>query len=142
MQNVGYIVREKVKALDDTGHEECILALRLHGERFGIRVQEFRGLLEEGIPARVERIRRNWRVFLDGVEGTASLSQSGKAVNLEFLTGGRYTVARKSLQALLSGDAAFAMIAEIPGGTQPVVPLRRQPFSYQQRFPYPAPATG
>jgi hypothetical protein len=142
MQNVGYIVREKVRALDDAGHEECILALRLHGERFGIRVQEIRGLLEEGVPARVERIRRNWRVFLDGVEGTASLSQSGKAVNLEFLTGARFTVARKSLQALLSGDAAFAMIAEIPGGPQPLVPLRRPPFSYQQRFTPTAPATG
>jgi hypothetical protein len=142
MQNVGYIVREKVRALDDAGHEECILALRLHGERFGIRVGEVRGLLEEGVPARVERIRRNWRIFLDGVEATASLSQSGKAVNLEFVTGGRYTVARKSLQALLTGDAAFAMIAEIPGGPQPLVPLRRQPLSYQQRFPFPSSAAG
>jgi hypothetical protein len=142
MQNVGYIVREKVKALDNTGHEECILALRLHGERYGIRVREIRGLLDEGVPARVERIRRNWRVFLDGVEGTASFSQSGKAVNLEFLTGAKYTVARKSLQALLAGDAAFAMIAEIPVGTPAVSPLRRGPFSYQQRFPFTAPATG
>ncbi|MDD1658527.1 MAG: hypothetical protein LUQ41_08765 [Methanomicrobiales archaeon] len=142
MQNVGYIVREKILALDDTGHEECILALRLHGERYGIRVREVQGLLGEGVPARVERIRRNWRIFLDGVEGTAALSQSGKAVNLEFLTGARYTVARKSLQALLSGDTTYAMIAEIPGGAQPLVPLRRPPFSYQQRFPFTAPATG
>ena len=142
MQNVGYIVREKILALDDTGHEECILALRLHGERFGIRVREVRDLLGEGLPARVERIRRNWRVFLDGVEGTASLSLSGRAMNLEFPTGAKYTVARKSLHALLSGDAAFAMIAEIPGGVPAVPPLRRGSFSYQQRFPYPTSATG
>jgi hypothetical protein len=83
MENVGYILMDRSRVLDGEGNEEEVLSVSIRGIRFGIRVAEMEALLEGGGPARVERLRRNWRFYLDGVEGVAELSRSGKAVNLE-----------------------------------------------------------
>jgi hypothetical protein len=83
MENVGYILMDRSRVLDGEGNEEEVLSVSIRGIRFGIRVTEMEALLEGGGPARVERLRRNWRFYLDGVEGVADLSRSGKAVNLE-----------------------------------------------------------
>ncbi|HVN65842.1 MAG TPA: hypothetical protein VMT31_04410 [Methanomicrobiales archaeon] len=152
MENVGYILMDRSKVLDGDGNEEEILSLSLRGRRFGIRAPELAALLEGGDPARVERLSRNWRCYLDGVEGVAELSRSGKAVNLE-LFGSRslepsglrspelssewYTVSLRALRAVLSGESRYAMVAGVPGERGRVIP-RRGPTTYQLRIPVSA----
>jgi hypothetical protein len=91
-------------------------------------------LLEAGSQARVERLRRNWRYYLDGVEGVAELSRSGKAVNIELFAAERYTISLRALRSVLSGEGRYAMVAEVPGergrGTS-----RRNQATYQLRIP-------
>jgi len=153
MENVGYILMDRSKVLDGDGNEEEILSLSLRGRRFGIRAPELAALLHGGDPARVERLGRNWRCYLDGVEGVAELSRSGKAVNLE-LSGSRsvepsglrtpelsgsewYTVSLRALRSVLSGESRYAMVAGVPGERGRVTSRRSHP-SYQLRIPVSA----
>ena len=134
MENVGYILMDRSKALDGEGDEAEVLSLSIRGRRFGIRTPEMEDLLGEEIPARVERLRRNWRYYLDGVEGMAEVSRSGRAVNIELAEGERYTVSLRALRAILSGESRYAMVAGVPGGGGRVIP-RRGPATYQLRIP-------
>jgi hypothetical protein len=137
MENVGYILMDRSRVLDGEGGEEEVLSLSIRGRRFGIRASEMEALLDGGDPARVERLRRNWRFYLDGVEGMAELSRSGKAVNLDLLSGERYTISLRALRSVLSGGSRYAMVAEVPGVGSRIMP-RRGPATYQLRIPVSA----
>jgi hypothetical protein len=153
MENVGYILMDRSRVLDGDGNEEEVLSLSIRGRRFGIRAMEMKALLGGGDPARVERLRRNWRFYLDGVEGVAELSRSGKAVNLELyssrslepsglrsvgLSGSEwYTVSLRALRSVLSGESRYAMVAGVPGDRVRATP-RRGPATYQLRIPVTA----
>jgi hypothetical protein len=136
MENVGYILMERSRVLDGEGNEEEILSLSIRGMRFGVRTSEMGDLLGTGAQARVERLRRNWRFYLDGVEGMAELSRSGKAVNIE-LGAERYTIALRALRSVFSGESRYAMVAEVPGERARLAP-RRGPPTYQLRIPVTA----
>ena len=134
MENVGYILTDRQGVLDGEGGEEEVLLLSIRGRRLGIRTVEMQGLLDTGSPARVERLRRNWRYYLDGVEGVAEISRSGKAVNIEISATERYTVSLRALRSVLSGESRYAMVAEVPGeGSRPIA--RHGPATYQLRIP-------
>jgi hypothetical protein len=137
MENVGYILMDRLKVLDGEGNEEEVLSLNIRGIRFGIRTHEIKDLLNGEAQARVERLRRNWRNYLDGVEGIAELSRSGKAVNIELSTSERYTISLRALRSVLSGESRYAMVAEVPGERTRLVP-RRGPATYQLRIPVTA----
>jgi len=153
MENVGYILMDRARVLDGEGGEEEVLSLNVRGIRFGIRTSDMDGLLAGGATARVERLRRNWRYYLDGVEGVAELSRSGKAVNIElsgsrglepsgvrkpgFFTSERYTVSLRALRAVFSGESRYAMVAEVPGERGRPAPRRTQ-ATYQLRIPVTA----
>jgi hypothetical protein len=137
MENVGYILMDRLKVLDGEGNEEEVLSLNIRGMRFGIRTYEIKDLLNGEAQARVERLRRNWRNYLDGVEGIAELSRSGKAVNIELSTSERYTISLRALRSVLSGESRYAMVAEVPGERNRLVP-RRGPATYQLRIPVTA----
>jgi hypothetical protein len=137
MENVGYILMDRSKVLDGDGNEEEVLSLHIRGRRFGIRAPEVAALLGGGDPARVENIRRNWRSYLDGVEGVAELSRSGKAVNIELSASEWYTVSLRALRAVLSGESRYAMVAGVPGERGRMAP-RRGPSTYQLRIPVTA----
>ncbi len=150
MDNVGYILMDRSRVLDSEGNEEEVLSLSIRGMRFGVRTGEMQDLVKAGVQARVERLRRNWRFYLDGVEGVANLSRSGKAVNLVFFgtrshepsglgTIGsfgaeRYTISLRALRSVLSGESRYAMVAEVPG-ERGRMPARRTEASYQLRIP-------
>ncbi|HVP24522.1 MAG TPA: hypothetical protein VMS81_00895 [Methanomicrobiales archaeon] len=136
MENVGYILMERSRVLDGEGNEEEILSLSIRGMRFGVRTSEMGDLLGTGAQARVERLRRNWRFYLDGVEGMAELSRSGKAVNIE-LGAERYTIALRALRSVFSGESRYAMVAEVPGERARLAPRRGTP-TYQLRIPVTA----
>ncbi len=137
MENVGYILMDRSRVLDGEGNEEEVLTLHIRGMRFGVRASEIEGLLGGGAQARVERLRRNWRFYLDGVEGVAAVSRSGKAVNIEFFASDRYTISLRALRSVLSGVSRYAMVAEVPGEKTRFAP-RRGPATYQLRIPVTA----
>ena len=137
MENVGYILMDRSKVLDGDGNEEEVLSLSIRGRRFGIRAPELAALLHGGDPARVERLSRNWRCYLDGVEGVAELSRSGKALNLELSGSEWYTVSLRALRSVLSGESRYAMVAGVPGERGRVTSRRSHP-SYQLRIPVSA----
>jgi len=153
MENVGYILMDRSRVLDGDGNEEEVLALSIRGRRFGIRARELSALLEGGDPARVERLGRNWRSYLEGVEGFAELSRSGKAVNLELFNSRShepsgsgnimlsasewYTISLRALRSVLSGESRYAMVAGVPGDRSRMTP-RRGPTTYQLRIPVSA----
>jgi hypothetical protein len=137
MENVGYILMDRSMVLDGEGGEEEVLSLSIRGRRFGIRTSELEALLDGGDPARVERLRRNWRVYLDGVEGMAEISRSGKAVNIELFAPEWYTISLRALRSVLSGGSRYAMVAGVPGeGCRTA--SRRGPVTYQLRIPVTA----
>ena len=137
MENVGYIVMDRSRVLDGEGNEEEVLSLHIRGMRFGIRTSEMEDLLGSGAAARVERLRRNWRYYLDGVDGVAEVSRSGKAVNIELHAAGRYTISLRALRSVFSGESRYAMVAEVPGERSRFIP-RRRPATYQLRIPVTA----
>jgi hypothetical protein len=137
MENVGYILMDRSRALDGEGNEEEVLSLNIRGMRFGVRTRELKALLDGGDPARVERLRRNWRFYLDGVEGVAELSRSGKAVNIELFATEWYTISLRALRSVLSGESRYAMVAGVPGERGRSV-SRRGPSTYQLRIPVTA----
>ena len=137
MENVGYILMDRSRVLDGEGREEEVLSLSIRGMRFGLRTSEMRELLNGGAQARVERLRRNWRFYLDGVEGVAEVSRSGKAVNIELFASDRYTISLRALRSVLSGESRYAMVAGVPGDRLRTAP-RRGPATYQLRIPVTA----
>ena len=137
MDNVGYILMDRSRVLTAEGNEEEVLSLNIRGTRFGVRTSDMQDLLGTGSQARVERLRRNWRYYLDGVEGVAELSRSGKAVNIELFAAERYTISIRALRSVLSGESRFAMVAGVPGERGRLTP-RRGPPTYQLRIPVTA----
>ncbi|MDD1665253.1 MAG: hypothetical protein LUQ32_07840 [Methanomicrobiales archaeon] len=137
MENVGYILMDRLKVLDGEGNEEEILSLNIRGMRFGVRASEMEDLLGGGASVRVERLRRNWRYYLDGVDGVAEVSRSGKAMNLELSGTDRYTISLRALRSVLSGESRYAMVAEVPGERTRLL-TRRGPATYQLRIPVTA----
>jgi len=137
MENVGYILMDRARVLDGEGGEEEVLSLNIRGVRYGIRTSDMEALLAGGGAGRVERLRRNWRYYLDGVEGVAELSRSGKAVNIGFFTSERYTISLRALQAVFSGGSRYAMVAEVPGEKGRPTPRKPQ-TTYQLRIPVTA----
>src|SRR5512136_109884 len=134
MDNVGYILMDRSRVLDGEGNEEEVLTLHIRGMRFGVRNSDMQDLLANGAQARVERLRKNWRFYLDGVEGLCGLSRSGKAVNVELFGAERYTISLRALRSVLSGGSRFAMVAAVPGEKHQET-SRRSPATYQQRIP-------
>jgi hypothetical protein len=137
MENVGYILMDRLRVLNREGNEEEVLSLNIRGMRFGVRTSEMEDLLGGGDPARVERLRRNWRYYLDGVDGIAEVSRSGKAVNIALFGSERYTIALRALRSVLSSESRYAMVAEVPGERTRPIP-RRGPATYQLRIPVSA----
>jgi len=137
MENVGYILMDRMRVLDGEGNEEEILSLNIRGMRFGIRTSEMEELLGSGAEARVERLRRNWRFYLDSVDGVAGLSRSGRAVNIELFASEMFTISLRALRSVLSGGSRYAMVAGVPGERTRFMPRRGQ-ATYQLRIPVTA----
>lgn len=114
MKRAGFIQRSGHNALDDDGIPCEIIEISIRGETFGIRIREIRRCLQGTATVKIERIRRNWATYLDELAGFARLSRSGRAVNIELVSGERFTVARDSLTAVLSRTGRYASVAEIP----------------------------
>ncbi len=114
ISKAGYFQQNGYAALDDEGKPEHIAELNIHGTKYGIRIEELKEALYGRNPARVERVFQNWQQYLGGIAGLARISRSGKALNIELVEGGRYTVALDSLVSALSRRGVYASVGEIP----------------------------
>jgi len=114
IMKAGYLQQNGYAALDEDGLPQEIVELNIHGIRFGIRLRELKGALHGETPARVERVFHNWQQYLGGIAGLARVSRSGKALNIDLVEGGRFTVSLDSLITALSRRGTFASVGEIP----------------------------
>jgi hypothetical protein len=114
MRKAGYIQKSGWEVLDSEGVPREVLELRIHGATLCIRLEELSGTIAGGLTASVERIRQNWMQYLEGIAGTARLSRSGRALNIELVNGDMFTVALESLKAVLSMEERYATVVEIP----------------------------
>jgi hypothetical protein len=110
----GYIQQNRYAALDDEGMPNQIAELNIHGIKYGIRLDELKEALYGRHPARVERVFQNWQQYLGGIAGLARISRSGKALNIELIEGGRFTISLDSLVSALSRRGMYASVGEIP----------------------------
>jgi hypothetical protein len=110
----GYFQQNGYAALDDEGMPNQIAELTIHGTKYGIRLDELKEAIYGRHPARVEQLFQNWQQYLGGIAGLARISRSGKALNIELVEGGRYTVALDSLVSALSRRGVYASVGEIP----------------------------
>jgi len=114
ISKAGYFQQNGYAALDDEGMPKQIAELNIHGTKYGIRIDELNMTLHGHHPARVERVFQNWQQYLGGIAGLARLSRSGKALNIELVEGGRYTVSLDSLVTALARRGMYASVGEIP----------------------------
>lgn len=114
ISKAGYVQQNGYAALDDEGMPKQIAELNIHGTKYGIRLDELKEALYGRHPARVEMIFQNWQQYLGGIAGLARISRSGKALNIELVEGGRYTVSLDSLVSALSRRGVYASVGEIP----------------------------
>jgi len=138
ISKAGYFQQNGYAALDDEGMPKQIAELNIHGTKYGIRIDELKEALYGCNPARVERVFQNWQQYLGGIAGLARISRSGKALNIELVEGGRYTVALDSLVSALSRRGVFASVGEIPEPVTSWDLSGRRIAQGQQTIPVPA----
>jgi hypothetical protein len=114
ISKAGYFQQNGYAALDDEGMPKQIAELNIRGTKYGIRLDELKEALHGRHPARVEMVFQNWQQYLGGIAGLARISRSGKALNIELVEGGRYTVSLDSLVSALSRRGVYASVGEIP----------------------------
>jgi len=145
MRRAGFLQMNRKIALDDHGIPWKVAELRIGGSRFGIRVRELSEAISDGNRfARVEVLGQHWQQILGGTTGIARRSLSGKALNVELMTGEKFTLSLDSVGAVLSGRSRFAYIAAIPArGTElPAGNRRITDYDYPSRDLATAPVAG
>lgn len=114
MQRAGYLSRDGKKVLDGEGIPREVLELTIHGARLCILVDELVNTLQRGTSAGVEKIKQNWMEYLGGRVGSAQVSRSGKALNIELVNGDRYTLSLDSIREVLGYRERVVQIMELP----------------------------
>jgi hypothetical protein len=134
----GYIRQNGFAAIDDDGVPNEIAELYIHGTKYAIRIDELNSALEGRYPARIERVFQNWQQYLGGVSGLASVSRSGNALNIEIVTGGRYTISLDAVRSMLYRRGSYATVGEIPEPLGVMTGTGRRLASGQQTIPVSA----
>ncbi len=111
----GYLKKTGYAAIDDEGLPQEIIELRIYGAKFAVRLEELRDTLEKHQTSRIEKIFQNWQQYLGGIAGLMRLSQSGRALVIEMVDGGRFTVPVDAVYTALWRRESFAPIGELPG---------------------------
>ncbi len=144
MRRAGFLQMNRKIALDEHGIPWKVVELRIGGSRFGIRIRELKDALSDGNRfARMEILGQHWQQILGGTAGIARRSLSGKALNIEVMTGEKFTLSLDSVSAVLSGRSRFAYIAVIPARGTELPAGNRRITDYEYRSPELAtPATG
>ncbi|NLV26415.1 MAG: hypothetical protein GXY48_04515 [Methanomicrobiales archaeon] len=114
LEKAGYMQKAKTVTIDEDGFPTEIIELVLDGIRYGISLEDLKKAIRGHVSARTYRLRINWKQYISATAGLAYLSGSGKALNIEFIDGNRYTVSLDSLKSLLSRKSSYAPVARLP----------------------------
>ncbi len=119
MKQAGYIQLNRRPVLGEDGAPLDILELHICRTRLCIRLHELRGAISAGSQARVEKLKWNWMAYTGGPAGSARVSKSGKALNIDLSNGERFTIALDALHAVVSCRERYATVAALPPRIQP-----------------------
>jgi hypothetical protein len=114
MRKAGFIERNGRTALDEDGTPCEIIEVRIAGTRYAMRASELRRAVNSNISARVERLRQNWKPYLGGISGLALRSRSGRALNLDMISGDKFTISLDAVCAVLTRRERYAVVFAIP----------------------------
>jgi hypothetical protein len=131
----GYLKQTGFAAIDDEGSPQEIVELMIYGAKFAIRQEELRDTLERHQTSRIEKIFQNWQRYLGGIAGLVRLSQSGRALIIEMVDGGRFTVPVDAVYSALCRRESFAPVGELPGPVSGWTGRGRRLAEGQQRIP-------
>jgi hypothetical protein len=131
----GYLKQTGFAAIDDEGSPQKIVELMIYGSKFAIRQGELRDTLERHQTSRIEKIFQNWQQYLGGIAGLVRLSQSGRALIIEMVDGGRFTVPVDAVYSALYRRESFAPVGELPGPVSGLMVRGRRLAEGQQRIP-------
>jgi hypothetical protein len=130
MKRAGYAQLNRRPVLGEQGIPLEVLELHIYNTRLCIRLGELRDALYDGSVADVEKIQWNWMASVGTRVGTALVSKSGKALNIELFCGERFTLALDSLQAVLTCREKFASVAALPPRTTALTIQNRRITDY------------
>jgi len=113
MKKAGYLCRDGHEVLDGEGVPREVVFLFIHGARLCIPVDELLGVIENGTICPVRSVKQNWMEYLGREAGTATLSRSGRALNISLVNGDRFTLSLESVRDVLSFKERIAPIMEV-----------------------------
>jgi hypothetical protein len=125
VRKAGYILRDGWKVLDREGIPREVLALHIHGATLGMCLDTLCRSLREGSAVPVERVKKNWMPYLAGLAGTATVSRSGKALNIELVNSDRFTLSLDALYGVINRTERYASVAELPRSAAEPAPRNR-----------------
>jgi len=132
LRKAGFLEMNRRGAIDEEGIPCEIVALHIHGRRFGIRIGDLFGAVAGMETAHIMELGQNWQQYLGRDAGFAVLSRSGKALNLEFPENERYTISLDALMDVLGRRVRYAVIALIPTAFQGI-PIRSGRLGHDQQ---------
>lgn len=118
MKQAGYVQLNRRPVLGEDGAPLDILELHICRTRLCIRLQEIRAAVSNGSIVPVEKLKWNWMAYTGGLAGTARVSKSGRALNIDLSNGERFTLALDALHAVMSCRERYATVAVIPSRIQ------------------------
>ena len=114
LEKAGFIQKSRMITIDETGNPTEIVEVVIEGRRYGIQTEELYMALRGKISARTFKLRTNWKQYVGALAGIAYLSNSGRALNFEFIDGSKFTVSLDSLKSLLTRRSPYAPVARLP----------------------------
>ncbi|WP_319540833.1 hypothetical protein [uncultured Methanospirillum sp.] len=117
LEKAGFIQKSRMITIDETGNPTEIVEVVIEGRRYGIQVDELVQALRGSLSARTFKLRTNWKQYVGALAGIAYLSNSGRALNFEFIDGSKFTTSIDSLRSLLSRHSQYAPVARLPIST-------------------------
>jgi hypothetical protein len=128
LEKAGYIQKSRMVTIDETGNPTEIIEVVIEGIRYGIQIEELYLALRGKISARTFKLRNNWKQYVGGLAGLAYVSNSGRALNFEFIDGSMFTVSLDSLRSILTKRSSYAPVARLPVCT-PICARRQAPLA-------------
>ena len=107
-----------------------MIELHILGTRYAIRRSDLSKAVSGRVFVQLEELTHQWQYYLGAVKGMASVSVSGKALNIELFETGNFAVSLNSLRGVMYGKERLATIVKIPA--QPVINARRDIYGQQQ----------
>ena len=114
LEKAGYIQKSRMVTIDEKGNPTEIVEVVIEGRRYGIQTGELMQALRGKVSARTFKLKTNWKQYVGALAGIAYLSNSGRALNFEFIDGSKFTVSIDSLRSLINRRSSYAPVARLP----------------------------